>query len=47
MQLYVSEKDIGIATKVIICLLSIIVPVLVLVIEKLNSNLSEIIDTFI
>ena len=47
IQLYFAEEDIGIATKVIICLLSIVAPVLVLVIEKLNSNVSEIIDTFI
>ena len=47
IQLYFAEENIGTITKVIIYILSVFVPLLVLVIEKLNSNVSEVIDTFI
>ena len=46
-QLYFTEEGIGIATKIIIYLLSIILPVLVLIVEKLNSNVSEVMDSII
>ena len=45
--LYFAEKEIGIVTKIIIYTLSIIIPILVITIEKLNSNISETIDSFI
>ena len=47
IQLYFAKENIGTITKVIIYILSVFVPLLVLVIEKLNSNVSEVIDTFI
>ena len=47
VHLYFLGKDIGVATKVIIYILSVIVPILVIIIEKLNSNMSETIDGFI
>jgi len=47
MQLYFAEKDISVSTKIIIYILSVIVPILVIVLEKLNSNISETIDSFI
>ena len=47
MQLYFSEEDIGIITRVIIYTLSIIFPILVIVLEKLNGNISEVVDSFI
>ena len=45
--LYFAEKDIGTVTRVIIYTLSIIIPILIMAIEKINSNISEIIDSFI
>lgn len=47
IQLYFSEEDIGTVTRVIIYTLSIIFPILVIVLEKLNGNMSEMIDSFI
>ena len=47
IQLYFAEEDIGIITRVIIYLLSIIIPILVIVISKLNNDISEKIDIFI
>ena len=47
VQLYFSEEDIGTVTRILIYTLSIIVPILVIVIEKVNSNISETIDSII
>jgi len=47
IQLYFGEKDLAFGTKLIIYTLSIIIPVLVIAIEKINSNISEVIDSFI
>ena len=47
VQLYFAEKDINIAIKIIIYILSIVVPIIVLVVEKLNSNISEVIYIFL
>ena len=47
IQLYFGEKDLTFGTKIIIYTLSIIMPVLVIAIEKINSNISEVIDSFI
>lgn len=47
VQLYFAEEEIGLATKIIIYTLSIILPVLIIVLEKLNGNLSEMIDGFL
>ena len=47
VKLYFSDDGIDTITRVIIYTLSIIVPVLVIVIEKLNSNVSEMIDSLI
>lgn len=47
IQLYFAEKDIGVSTKIVIWILSVIIPVLVMIIEKINGNISEIIDSFI
>ena len=44
--LYFAEQDIGGVTRGIIYTLSIIVPILVIAIEKINSNISEVIDSF-
>ena len=46
VQLYFAENYISTVTKIIICTLSIIVPILVIVLEKINSNISEILDSF-
>lgn len=46
IQLYFAEKDINIGTKSAIYTLSIIFPLIVLVIGKLNGNISETIDQF-
>ena len=45
--LYFTEEDISTTTKIIIYTLSIIIPILVIVLEKLNSNFSEMADSFI
>ena len=45
--LYFAEQDIGAVARGIIYTLSIIVPILVIAIEKINSNISEVIDSFI
>ena len=45
--LYFTEQDINALTRGIIYTLSIIVPILVIAIEKINSNISEIMDSFI
>ena len=45
--LYFTEQDIGTATRIIIYTLSIIIPILIIAIEKINSNISEVIDSFI
>ena len=47
VQLYFAEEDISITTKIVIYILSVIVPILVIVAEKLNSNMSEMIDSII
>lgn len=47
VQLYFAKENIGIATKIIIWILSIFIPILVIVLEKVNSNISEMIDSFI
>lgn len=47
IQLYFAEEEIGIITKVIIYILSIFIPIIVIVLEKLNSNISEAVDSFI
>lgn len=47
VKLYFSEENIGTVTRIIIFTLSIIFPILVIILEKLNSNISEIIDSFI
>lgn len=47
IQLYFAEKDIGVSTKIVIWILSVIIPVIVMIIEKINGNISEIIDSFI
>ena len=47
VQLYFADKDINIAIKIIIYILSIVVPIIVIVIEKLNSNISEVIYIFL
>ena len=47
VQLYFADKDINIAIKIIIYILSIVVPIIVIVIEKLNSNMSELIYIFL
>ena len=47
MQLYFAEEDISFGMKMLIYTLSIIIPVLVIAIEKINSNISEVIDSFI
>jgi len=47
LQLYFAEEDISLGTKIIIYTLSIIIPILVIAIEKINSNISEVIDSFI
>ena len=44
---YFSEENIGNVTRIIISTLSIIFPILVIILEKVNSNISEIIDSFI
>lgn len=45
--LYFSKDDISVITKVIIYILSVIIPIIVIVIEKLNGNISEILDSII
>ena len=47
MQLYFAEEDISFGMKMLIYTLSIIIPVLVIAVEKINSNISEVIDSFI
>jgi len=47
IQLYFGEKDLAFGTKIIIYTLSIIVPILVIAVEKINSNISEVIDSII
>lgn len=47
VQLYFTEEDIGTVTRIIIYTLSIIIPILIIVLEKLNSNFSEMADSFI
>ena len=46
VQLYFADEDIGTITRIIIYTLSIIIPVLVIVLEKVNNNMSEKIDSF-
>ena len=47
VQLYFASEDINIAIKIIIYILSILVPIIVIVVEKLNSNISEVIYIFL
>ena len=47
VQLYFAEEDINIITKIIIYTLSILLPILVILLEKLNYNISETIDSLI
>ena len=47
IQLYFTEEEINLATKICIYILSIMLPVLIIVLEKLNGNLSETIDGFL
>ena len=47
VKLYFSEENIGTVTRIIIFTLSIIFPILVIILEKVNSNISELIDSFI
>ena len=47
VQLYFAEEDINIAIKIIIYILSIVIPIIVIVVEKLNSNMSELIYIFL
>ena len=47
VKLYFSEENIGTVTRIIIFTLSIIFPILVIILENVNSNISEIIDSFI
>lgn len=47
VQLYFADEDIGVLTRIIIYTLSIIIPVLVIVLEKVNNNFSEMINSFI
>ena len=44
IQLYFAEEDISIFGKIIIYILSIIIPVIILVFQKLNTDISETID---
>ena len=46
VQLYFADDDIGVTTRIIIYTLSIIIPVFVIVLEKVNSNISEKIYSF-
>ena len=47
VQLYFTKEDISIFVKVIIYLLSIVIPIIILVFEKLNTDISETIDVTI
>lgn len=47
IQLYFADEDIGTITRIIIYTLSIIIPILIIVVEKLNSNISEVLDGII
>lgn len=47
VQLYFFAEDISVFTKVLIYILSVIVPILVIVIEKLNSNILEMLDSIL
>lgn len=47
VQLYFTESDINIAIKIIIYILSIVVPIIVIVVEKLNSNILEVLYIFL
>ena len=45
IMLYFAKKDIGTATRIIIYTLSIVFPMLIVVLEKLNIDISEIMDS--
>ena len=47
VQLYFAQKDINVITKIIIYICSVIVPILVILLEKTDSNISEMIDSII
>lgn len=47
VQLYFAQKDISVITKIIIYICSVIVPILVILLEKTDSNISEMIDSII
>ena len=47
VQLYFTKEDISIFIKVIIYLLSIVIPIIIFVFEKLNTDISETIDVTI
>lgn len=47
MQLYFAKEGIETVTKVVICILSIWIPIVVMIVEKINGNVSEIIESFI
>lgn len=47
VQLYFADEDIGTITRIVIYTLSIAVPILVIVLEKVNANISEKTDSFI
>lgn len=47
VQLYFAEEDISVGTKVAIYILSIVTPILVIIVEKISGNMSEIIDSLL
>lgn len=47
IKLYFGEEDIGTITRITIFTLSIIFPILVIILEKLNNNMNEMINSFI
>ena len=47
IQLYFGDNEMGVVTRIAIYTCSIIVPILVIAIEKINSNISEIMDSII
>ena len=47
IQLYFGENGMGLSTRIIIFTLSIFIPIIVIVLEKLNSNVLEMINSFI
>lgn len=47
VQLYFADEGIGTITRIIIYILSVIFPILVIILEKVNTNISETVDSFI